>query len=95
MKALGDGTLLLEVMPSIEEVIKKPKVRLSIDEIEELSVKAQKEAVWLIDVLLDTTYLLPVFDVGIDIKHYEKIFHISKIKSKCFIAPYPSLRRNS
>ena len=44
VKALGDGTLLLEVIPSIEEVIKKPKVRLSIDEIEELSVKAQKEA---------------------------------------------------
>jgi len=43
-KVVSEGKLLIEVTPTIEELLKRPKkVKLSIEEVEKLSVEAQKE----------------------------------------------------
>ena len=44
-KVVGEGKVLLEVNPTIEDLLKKPKkVKLSFEEIEKLSIEIQKEA---------------------------------------------------
>ncbi len=43
-RIVGEGKVLIEVTPTIEELLKRPKkVKLSVEEIENLSVEAQKE----------------------------------------------------
>ncbi|WP_457549614.1 AbrB/MazE/SpoVT family DNA-binding domain-containing protein [Archaeoglobus sp.] len=43
-KVIDEGKVLIEVTPTIEELLKRPKkVKLSVEEIEKLSVEAQKE----------------------------------------------------
>ena len=43
-KVVSEGKLLIEVTSTIEELLKKPKkVKLSVEEIENLSVEVQKE----------------------------------------------------
>ena len=43
-RVVGEGKVLIEVTPSIEELLERPKkVKLSIEEIEKLSTEAQKE----------------------------------------------------
>lgn len=38
-----DGKLVIEPIPSVEDIIKKPLVRLSPEKAEELSIESQKE----------------------------------------------------
>jgi bifunctional DNA-binding transcriptional regulator/antitoxin component of YhaV-PrlF toxin-antitoxin module len=43
-KVVGEGKVLIEVTPTIEDLLERPKkVKLSVEEIEKLSVEAQKE----------------------------------------------------
>ena len=43
-KIVSEGKVLIEVIPTIEELLKRPKkVKLSVEEIEKLSVEAQRE----------------------------------------------------
>ena len=42
-KVVGEGKVLIEVTPTIEDLLERPKkVKLSVEEIEKLSVEAQK-----------------------------------------------------
>ncbi len=44
-KVVNEGKILLEVNPTIEDLLKKPKkVKLSFEEIEKLSIEIQREA---------------------------------------------------
>ena len=43
-KVVSEGKVLIEVTPTIEDLLERPKkVKLSVEEIEKLSVEAQKE----------------------------------------------------
>ncbi len=43
-KVVSEGKVLIEVTPTIEELLKRPKkVKLSVEEVEKLSVEAQEE----------------------------------------------------
>jgi len=43
-KVIDEGKVLIEVRPSIEELLKRPKkIMLSFEEVEKLSVEAQRE----------------------------------------------------
>lgn len=43
-RIIAEGKMLIEVTPTIEELLEKPKkVKLSVEDVERLSFKAQKE----------------------------------------------------
>ncbi len=43
-RIIDEGKVVIEVVPTLEELLKKPKkVKLSIEDVERLSIKAQKE----------------------------------------------------
>ena len=44
-RLVDEGKILVEVSPTIEELLRKPKrVKLSVEEVEKLSMEAQREA---------------------------------------------------
>jgi len=43
-RIVDEGKVIIEVVPTLEELLKKPKkIKLSIEDVERLSIKAQKE----------------------------------------------------
>ena len=67
--------LIVEAVPSIEEILKLPPIiRTTTKRSKEQANKTKRKKESMDDLLLDSSYLLPIFGVGLEYRDFELVF---------------------